>query len=309
MNFENYSIAVLIPCYNEERTVGQVIADFREQLPHARIYVYDNNSTDRTADIARKAGAIVRREAMQGKGNVIRQMFADIEAQVYVMVDGDSTYPASAVHPLIEALVTQHLDMATGARVALQDEAYRANHVWGNKLFNAVVAFLFGRGMRDIFSGYRVFSRRFVKSFPCLSRGFEIETELSVHALGLRLPFTEIPVPYGARPEGSFSKLSTWRDGWRILLTIVRLFKEARPFVMFTGIALALALAASALGWPLIATFLSTGLVPRIPTAIIVIGLLIFALIAFASGIILDGIALFRLESKRLHYLQLDALP
>jgi glycosyltransferase involved in cell wall biosynthesis len=309
MPYENIAVAVLIPCYNEERTIGRVVADFREQLPHARIYVCDNNSTDRTAEIARKAGAIVRCEPMQGKGYALRQLFASVEAQAYVVVDGDATYPAESVHALLEALLSQKLDMAAGARMQQSDAAYRAGHVLGNRLFNRLVRLLFTRGMKDIFTGYRVLSRRFVKSFPALSRGFEIETELAVHALDLGLPFTEIPVPYAARPEGSFSKLNTWGDGLRILATVIRLFKDIRPFALFSSLAALLAVVALLLGYPLWITFLQTHLVPRIPTAIIVVGMLVFSGIFFTSGIILDGIAQLRRENKRLHYLAQDPLP
>jgi glycosyltransferase involved in cell wall biosynthesis len=307
MNLDSYSIAVLIPCHNEERTVSDVITSFRAVLPGAHIYVYDNASTDRTFEVARQAGAIVRREPLKGKGHVIRRMFADIESDMYVMVDGDSTYPASSAPELIEALLEHKLDMVTGARLA-QAGAFRGYHGAGNRIFNTIVASLFGHGMHDIFSGYRVFSRRFVKSFPALSRGFEIETELSVHALELHLPFTEVDVPYGARPQGSVSKLHTWSDGFRILLSVLSLFKEAKPFRMFSAIATVLMLLAMVLGYPLAVTFMQTHLVPRIPTAIIVIGLAISAVLAFVSGIILDAVAQLRRESKRLNYLRLQAL-
>ncbi len=308
MSYDNYSIAVLIPCYNEELTIAEVITSFREQLPHATLYVYDNNSIDRTAEIARKCGAIVRHEPQQGKGHVIRRMFADIDSDIFIMVDGDSTYPAQDVTKMVETLVSRKLDMVTGVRVGDKD-AYRGYHAEGNRLFNKMVAFLFGRGMTDIFSGYRVFSRRFVKSFPALSRGFDIETELSVHALELYLPFAELPVQYKSRPKGSFSKLSTYKDGFKILGRIISLFKEAKPFKLFMLIACLLFLASLVLGYPLVITWLHTGLVPRFPTAFIVVGLLIFSVIAFTSGVILDGIAQLRLENKRLHYLKLAALP
>lgn len=309
MSHEPYSLAVLIPCYNEALTVRDVVTAFREQLPQAKIYVYDNNSTDGTADLARRAGAIVRQESRQGKGYVIRRMFADINADIYVLVDGDSTYPADRVGPLLDRLVTAKLDMVTGAREAQAKEAYRACHDFGNRLFNRIVGWLFGRGMNDIFSGYRVFSRRFVKSFPALSRGFEIETELSVHALELGLPFEEIPVPYHPRPTGSFSKLNTWQDGFRILLTIATLFKETRPLRLFSAFTVGFFLAALILSWPLIITWLETGLVPRIPTAVIVIGLFMAGIISFVTGLILDAVAQARRENKRLCYLRLDALP
>jgi glycosyltransferase involved in cell wall biosynthesis len=309
MSHEPYSLAVLIPCYNEALTVRDVVTAFREQLPQAKIYVYDNNSTDETAELARRAGAIVRQEPKQGKGYVIRRMFADINADIYVLVDGDSTYPADCVNQLVERLVASRLDMVTGAREAQEKEAYRRYHDLGNRLFNHIVGWLFGYGMNDIFSGYRIFSRRFVKSFPALSRGFEIETELSVHALELGLPFEEIPVPYLSRPAGSFSKLNTYKDGFRILLTIAAMFKETRPLRLFSLFAACFFLAALILAWPLVATWLNTGLVPRIPTAVIVIGLFVAGVISFITGLILDAVSQARRENKRLGYLRLDALP
>ena len=304
MSYSDKSIAVLIPCYNESQTIKTVIESFREQIPSAKIYVYDNNSTDGTDTTAKQSGAIVRYVKAQGKGNVCRRMFADIDADIYIMVDGDSTYKATDAGKMITMLVDDELDMVTGVRVATSDNAYRNNHDWGNRLFNKILGKLFGSSMKDIFSGYRVFSHRFVKSFPSLSRGFEIETELCVHALELHLPYNEIEVVYDSRPEGSFSKLSTYKDGFRILRTMIMLFKETKPFKMFSIIAVALVVMALVLGYPLIITWLETGLVPRFPTAFLVVGLLIFAMISFTSGIILDGIAQLRRENKHLHYLK-----
>jgi glycosyltransferase involved in cell wall biosynthesis len=302
-----YSIAVLIPCHNEEKTVAEVVKSFRAALPEAQIYVYDNASTDRTAERALEAGAILGHVPHKGKGHVIRRMFADIESDIYVMVDGDSTYPAERARELTDLLIKDRLDMVVGARVGGAG-AFRGYHGAGNRMFNRLIQMLFGRGLNDVFSGYRVFSRRFVKSFPALSRGFEIETEMSVHGLELSLPMAEVSIPYAMRPEGSQSKLNTYRDGLRILAALILLFKETRPFRLFSLMAAILMAFAVILGYPLIVTFIQTGLVPRIPTAIIVIGLLIFAVVSFASGIILDGIAQLRREHKQLNYLRLAGL-
>lgn len=299
-------IAVLIPCYNEEVTVSKVVNDFRQALGSADIYVYDNNSTDATVEKATQAGAIVRSEATQGKGNVVRRMFADIEADIYVLVDGDDTYPASDAVAMIERLRQQQLDMVIGKRCA-QDGAYRAKHAGGNVMFNQIVQRLFQRGMSDIFSGYRVFSHRFVKSFPAVSRGFEIETELSVHVLETNIPFTEMDVNYSARPEGSQSKLNTYQDGLRILLMIVKLLQQVKPLKFYSAFSVLLMATALILGYPLIAVWLETGLVPRIPTAIIVMGLLVFSLILFNCGLILEGVSGLRKETKRLRYLRFKA--
>jgi glycosyltransferase involved in cell wall biosynthesis len=301
-------IAVLLPCYNEEAAVARTVAGFREALPGAQIYVFDNNSRDRTRDVAAAAGAIVREERMQGKGHVVRRMFADVEADVYVMADGDSTYDASAAPELVRRLVDERLDMVVGARRSEVEEAYRRGHRLGNRLFTGLLAGLFGRSFSDIFSGYRVFSRRFVKSFPALSRGFEIETEISVHALELAMPVAEIVTAYGARPEGSHSKLSTWRDGWRIMRTILHLFRIERPVLFYGGIALFLAALAIALGIPLAITYAETGLVPRFPTAILITGLMIVAALSFAVGLVLNTVVRGRMEVRRLHYLTLPAV-
>jgi glycosyltransferase involved in cell wall biosynthesis len=304
----NLTLAVLLPCYNEEAAVAQTVAAFRAALPEARIYVYDNNSSDRTAEVAAAAGAIVRTERMQGKGNVVRRMFADVEADVYVMADGDATYDASAAPALVARLVDEQLDMVVGARRDAVEEAYRKGHRLGNRLFNGLLSFLFGRSFSDIFSGYRIFSRRFAKSFPALSRGFETETEISVHALELAMPVAEVVTVYGARPEGSHSKLSTYRDGWRILKTILHLVRIERPILFYGGFGLALALLAIGLSIPLVLTWIETGLVPRFPTAILATGLMIVAFMSFMCGLILDTVVRGRREVRRLFYLSFPAV-
>jgi glycosyltransferase involved in cell wall biosynthesis len=301
-------IAVLLPCYNEEAAIGQTVAAFRAALPAATIYVYDNNSRDRTREVAEAAGAIVRDERMQGKGHVVRRMFADIEADVYVMADGDLTYDASAAPGLVRRLVEERLDMVVGARKSEVEEAYRRGHRLGNRLFTGLLAGLFGRSFTDIFSGYRVFSRRFVKSFPALSRGFETETEISVHALELAMPVAEVVTAYGARPEGSVSKLSTYRDGWRIARTILHLFRIERPVLFYGGFAAFLVALGLALAVPLIITYVDTGLVPRQPTAILITGLMIVAALSFSVGLILDTVVRGRREVRRLAYLSFPAV-
>jgi glycosyltransferase involved in cell wall biosynthesis len=300
-------IAVLLPCYNEEAAIAQVVRDFRRALPQARIYVYDNASTDRTGEVAAAAGAAVVREPLRGKGNVVRRMFADVEADIYVLADGDDTYDAAAAPQLIETLCREQLDMVNAARSNASQEAYRRGHRFGNRLFTRLVSGLFGKRFDDILSGYRVFSRRFVKSFPALAKGFEIETELTVHALELRMPVREVMTAYKERPEGSVSKLSTFRDGFRILRTILRLAKEERPLAFFSLGAGLLALASVALAFPLLLTYLETGLVPRLPTAVLTSALMILAFLSLACGLILDSVAHGRREMKRLHYLTLPA--
>jgi len=300
-------IAVLLPCYNEEAAIAATVAGFRASLPDAVIYVYDNNSSDRTVEVAAKAGAIVRTEKMQGKGHVVRRMFADVEADIYVMADGDATYDASAAPALVQKLLDEQLDMVVGARKSEVDEAYRRGHALGNKLFTGLLSSLFGRSFSDIFSGYRVFSRRFAKSFPALSRGFETETEISVHALELVMPVGEVITAYGARPEGSTSKLSTYRDGWRILKTILHLYRIERPVLFYGSFSLFLAALAIVLAVPLAITYIDTGLVPRLPTAILATGLMILAFIAFFTGLILDTVVRGRREMRRLHYLSFPA--
>ncbi|MGK6320045.1 glycosyltransferase family 2 protein [Sphingomonas sp. DT-204] len=296
-------IAVLLPCYNEEAAIAQTIAGFRDALPGVAIYVYDNNSRDRTVEVAKTAGAIVRGERMQGKGNVVRRMFADVDADVYVMADGDATYDPKAAPKMVARLLEDGLDMVVGTRVHEAAEAYRRGHVLGNRLMTGILARLFGRTFTDIFSGYRVFSRRFVKSFPVLSGGFEIETEISVHALELKMPVGEVETPYFARPEGSASKLNTWRDGLRILNTIVTLYRIERPMLFFGLIGGLLALVAVLLSIPLVVTYARTGLVPRFPTAILATGLMILASLSATAGLILDTVVRGRREVRRLAYL------
>jgi glycosyltransferase involved in cell wall biosynthesis len=296
-------IAILLPCYNEEAAIAQTVAGFRAALPDAVVYVYDNNSRDRTVEVARGAGAIVRTERMQGKGHVVRRMFADVDADIYVMADGDATYDAASAPTLIARMLDEQLDMVVGSRVDDDIAAYRRGHRFGNRLMTGILARLFGRSFSDIFSGYRVFSRRFVKSFPLLSAGFEIETEISVHALELRMPVAEIATPYFARPEGSESKLNTYGDGFRILRTIVTLYRIERPLLFFGVLAALLALAAVILSIPLALTYLETGLVPRFPTAILATGLMILASLSFFAGLILDTVVRGRREVRRLAYL------
>jgi glycosyltransferase involved in cell wall biosynthesis len=300
-------IAVLLPCYNEEAAIARTVAEFRAALPSATVYVYDNNSRDRTREVAAEAGAVVRAERMQGKGNVVRRMFADVEADVYVMADGDATYDAAAAPELVRRLVDEQLDMVVGARRSEVEEAYRRGHRLGNRLLTGMLARIFGRTFTDILSGYRVFSRRFVKSFPALARGFETETEITVHALELAMPVAEVVTAYGARPEGSHSKLSTYRDGWRILRTILHLFRIERPVLFYGGFAALLAALAVVLAIPLIITYANTHLVPRFPTAILATGLMIVAVISFAVGLILDTVVRGRREVRRLFYLSFPA--
>jgi glycosyltransferase involved in cell wall biosynthesis len=300
-------IAVLLPCYNEEATIGATVSGFLKALKGATVYVYDNNSRDRTREVAAKAGAMVRGEKQQGKGHVVRRMFADIDADVYVMADGDLTYDPEAAPAMVEILLAEQLDMVVGTRRHEAKEAYRGGHVIGNKLFTGLLAGLFGRSFSDIFSGYRVFSRRFVKSFPVLSSGFEIETEMSVHALELRMPVGEVETIYAARPEGSESKLSTFSDGWRILKTIATLYRVERPVLFYGTIAALFVIAAVLLAVPLVETYLQTGLVPRVPTAILVTGMVIVAVLCFFAGLILDTVTRGRREVRRLYYLSLAA--
>jgi glycosyltransferase involved in cell wall biosynthesis len=301
-------VAVLVPCFNEEAAVATVVADFRKALPAAEIFVYDNNSTDRTVEVARTAGAEVRSERRQGKGHVVRRMFADIDADIYVLVDGDATYDAPSAPRMIEALVNDHLDMVVGFRVDQSVAAYRPGHRTGNWMLTRFLSAVFGQQFRDILSGYRVFSRRFVKSFPVLSDGFEIETELSVHALELALPVTELDTPYYARPEGSVSKLNTWRDGFRILGTILKLYRSEKPLRFFTAIGIILALLSIGLAIPVIVTYLEQGLVPRLPTAVLSMGLMIVAILSISSGLVLDTVTRGRREMKLLAYLSQPAI-
>ncbi|MDN8612382.1 glycosyltransferase family 2 protein [Variovorax ginsengisoli] len=298
-------IAAVIPCFNEALAIAQVVSEFQASLPEAEIHVFDNNSTDDTAAVARAAGARVTHVPLRGKGNVARRMFADVEADVYVMVDGDATYDVGEVRRLIELMVEGNLDMVVGSRVddGADMQTYRRGHRFGNALLTGAVASLFDGRMTDMLSGYRVFSRRYAKSFPALSRGFEIETELTVHALELRMPFAEVPMPYRSRPEGSESKLSTYRDGWRILKTICKLFVSERPLQFFSSAAGLLVLLSLILAEPLVSTYLNTGLVPRQPTAVLVTGMMLMAMLSFVCGVVLHTVTIGRREAKRLCYL------
>jgi glycosyltransferase involved in cell wall biosynthesis len=302
-SLDGQRIAVLVPCYNEGIAVAKVVRDFRAALPEAVVYVYDNNSDDDTSAVAASAGAVVRKETHQGKGNVVRRMFADVDADIYVLVDGDATYDAPSSRAMIARLVEDRLDMVVAKRVDQEQAAYRLGHRAGNRLLTAFVAHVFGRTVSDMLSGYRVFSRRFVKSFPVLSGGFEIETELTVHALELGLPAAELPTPYYARPPGSVSKLSTWGDGIRILRTIVKLYRSERPLPFFSGVGLSLAIVSIGLAIPIVLTYLREGIVPRFPTAILSTGLMLSALLAVACGLILDTVTRARREVKLLAYL------
>ncbi|MCY0876852.1 MAG: glycosyltransferase family 2 protein [Firmicutes bacterium] len=296
-------VAVLIPCYNEEVAIPKVISDFRASLPDAEIYVYDNNSSDRTVEVARAAGVIVRGVSRQGKGNVVRQMFADIEADAYVLVDGDDTYDAFSAPDMVQMLVTDKLDMVVGVRVTDEQEAYRSGHRMGNAMLTGFVTLLFGRSFSDMLSGYRVFSRRYVKSFPAMSEGFDTETEITVHALGLRMPTAEVRTAYRSRPEGSESKLHTYRDGFRILKAILTLFRSERPLSFFSIVAAIFAIIGIVLIIPVLITYLDTGLVPRLPTAILSMGLMVVAFLSFTSGVVLETVTRGRQEIKRLFYL------
>lgn len=297
------AIAVLIPCYNEEVTIGKVVADFRAALPSATIYVYDNNSHDNTIEVAQNAGAVVRKEARQGKGNVVRRMFADIEADVYVLVDGDDTYDAAASAALVNRLIEERLDFINGMRVSSAKDAYRTGHRFGNWLLTGLVRQIFGRQFNDMLSGYKFLSRRFVKSFPAMSIGFETETELAVHALELRMPSTEVATIYKERPPGSVSKLRTYSDGVRIMMLIARLVKDERPMHFFGLAGAVLIVAAFLLSVPLLVTYLETGLVPRVPTAILSVALVIVGVLSIFTGLILDMTTKTRREMKRLIYL------
>lgn len=305
-NFQ--TVAVLVPCYDEAATIERVVRDFSHHLPGCTVYVYDNNSTDGTAEVAAGAGAVTRISRRQGKGQVVRQMFADIQADFYLLVDGDATYDAASGAALVELVRREGLDMAVGARVPTEGhQAYRPGHKLGNRLFTGAVAMLFKPGFTDILSGYRCFSRRFVKSFPAATDGFEIETELTVHALSLKLPCDELPTPYAERPPGSQSKLSTFSDGRRILLAILLLMKEHRPMRFFGGLAVILAVLSLVAGLPVVVEFIQTGLVPRFPTAILAAAVMILAFMMFSAGLVLDSVARMRFEAKRLAYLAVPA--
>ena len=300
-------VAVVIPCYNEAIAIGTVVADFRAALPQAAIHVFDNNSRDGTAAVAAAAGAVVHRVAMQGKGHVVRRMFADVEADAYVMVDGDDTYAAACAPAMLERLFADRLDMVVAVREPVHGEVHRPGHAFGNAMLSGFLSGLFGRSCTDILSGYRAFSRRFAKSFPVLSSGFEIETELTVHALELRLPVAEVATPFKQRPEGSMSKLSTFRDGWRILGTMLRLFSAERPLLFYSVAAVLLASLSVLLAIPLVITYLHTGLVPRFPTAILATGLMLLAALSFLAGLVLDTVTRGRREMRLLAYLAQEA--
>jgi len=303
---EKMKVAILIPCKNEESTISPVITGFQKTLPDAVIYVYDNASTDQTADKAREAGAIVVFEPTPGKGHVVRRMFADVEADVFVLVDGDSTYDPGESVSLIETLLNGNLDMVTGARSPIIEGANRRGHLFGNKIFNRLYRLLFGSEFSDILTGYRVFSRRLVKSFPSVSTGFEIETEIAVHTSQLGLPVLEVPVSYASRPEGSTSKLRTVSDGFRIFRAMLVLLKENRPLLLFGSLSATFLAVSAVLSVPLVATFVDTGLVPRLPTAILIAGLTVLSLLFLALGLILDSVTKGRVELKRLAYLQIS---
>ena len=304
MSFDGLQIAVLVPCFNEAAAIDKVVRDFQAALPTATVYVYDNNSTDETATVATAAGAVVRRELRRGKGNVVRRMFQDIEADIYVMVDGDDTYDAKVAPALVERLVTENLDMVVGARVETHEAAYRAGHRLGNRVLTGLVRWLFDAKIADMLSGYRVFSRRFVKSFPSFSREFEIETELTVHAMQMRMPVADVETNYKERPPGSTSKLRTFRDGWRILMTISNLMRNERPLLFFSLIGLVTFAVAVALGPPVLLEYADTGAVRRFPTAFLCMSLTVISVLCVATGLILDLVAHVRREAKRLVYLQ-----
>ena len=306
MRYRDLTIALVIPCYNEAKAIAQVVRDFKHAMPALAIYVFDNDSNDDTGAIAKQAGAQVVRVPLRGKGNVVRRMFADVEADIYVMVDGDATYEAAAITTLVDKLIDEKLDMVVGCRqtaVETASAAYRQGHQWGNRLLTQSVIQIFGGKFTDMLSGYRVFTRRYAKSFPALSHGFEIETELTVHALELRMPYGEVVTAYGARPEGSESKLSTYKDGWKILKTIGRLYVSERPFSFFGIVASSIAVVAVAISIPVVLEYLRPGVVPRFPTAILSASMMVCALLSFACGLILDNVTRGRHEIKRLSYL------
>src|SRR3954468_3268641 len=300
---DQHRVAVLLPCHNEQAAVAETVSAFRAALPAATIYVYDNNSTDRTIEIAQAAGAVVRTERHQGKGYVVRRMFADVDADIYVLADGDATYDAPSAPAMVARLLEEKLDMVVGARVHREETAYRRGHQTGNRVLTGFVRNIFGQSFSDMLSGYRVFSRRFVKSFPVLSGGFEIETELTIHALELELPVAEVQTPYYPRLAGSASKLNTWRDGLRILLTIFRLYRAERPLRFFATLGAALALVAVGLAIPVLVTYFETGLVPRLPTAVLAMGLMLLAFLSVSAGLVLDTVTRGRREMKLFAYL------
>ena len=306
-NYSDYEIAVLLPCYNEAAAIGQVVKSFSAALPGCKVYVYDNASTDNTSEVALAAGAIVRTESRKGKGNVVKRMFADIDADIYIMADGDQTYDAVAAPRIVDALIINNVDMVVGTRVevAQGSDAYRPGHRFGNELFTRTVGLLFGKQFTDILSGYRAFSRRLVKSFPVLSTGFDIEVELTIHTLELRLPVAEVKTDYFERPEGSVSKLNKYRDGLKILCRVLHMLKETKPLLFFGSIALFLTVLSLVLAAPLALTYIDTGLVPRLPTAVLTTGIMLLACLSFVCGIILAGVCKGRREAKYMHYLSL----
>jgi glycosyltransferase involved in cell wall biosynthesis len=305
----NLKVSVLIPCYNEEKSIARVIGDFRVALPFADIYVYDNNSTDKTSDVARSCGAIVRNEFIQGKGSVVRRMFADIESDIYLIVDGDGTYDARVAPDMINKLITENFDMVAAARISEDAKtAYRWGHVFGNRLLSGIVRVIFGQGFDDILTGYRVFSRRFVKTFPAVSCGFEIETELAIHALSLHLPCAEVFAQYGARDYGSKSKLSTWKDGIKILLMILKLAKSIRPLWVFGVVFFIFFVLSIVLGLPIVSQWMETGLVPRMPTALLSASLMILAFLNLFCGVMLDTVSHQNTEIKKMFYLSFPSL-
>lgn len=299
----NVTVAVLLPSYNEEATIGKVVTDFQHALPNATIYVFDNNSTDETSRIAAAAGAAVRKEQLQGKGHTVRRMFADIEADAFVMVDGDDTYDASAAPYMVELLLRERLDMVVGRRIDSDTAAYRTGHRFGNAVLTGTVSWLFGARFQDMLSGYRVFSRRFVKSFPVFSPGFEIEAEITVHALTLQMPIQEVPTTYRPRPRGSVSKLHTYQDGFRILKMIFDLVRGERPLLFFSLTSFLFAIVSLSLGYPIVMQFLRTGLVPRFPTAILATGVAILSALSLASAFVLDTVTRSRRSAIKLSYL------
>ena len=308
--YRGQRVALIVPCFNEEAAIAKVIADFRSAMPQLSIFVFDNNSTDKTKEVALAAGSNIISVALKGKGNVVRRMFADIDADIYLMVDGDATYDASAAPVLVDKLLDEHLDMVVGCRktdIAEADDAYRRGHQWGNHMLTQSVVRIFGGDFTDMLSGYRAFSRRYAKSFPALSKGFETETELTVHALELRMPFGEVITTYGARPEGSVSKLSTYSDGWRILKTIGRLYISERPFAFFGICAGALAIISLIISMPVFVDYIRDGLVPRLPTAVLSASMMVCALLSLVCGLILDNVTRGRQEMKRLAYLAIPA--
>ena len=306
MPTKDTTIALVVPCYNEAITIGKVIKDFKKIIPNLFVVICDNNSTDQTTQVARKAGAMVLHEPLKGKGSAVRRLFRDVQADIYIMVDGDDTYNPADIPKMISTLQEECLDMVVGLRQATEKSAYPMNHGWGNWIFNWVLRFFFNSKFRDIFSGYRVFSHRFVKSFPAITSGFDIETELCIHTLDLNLPTKEMPTSYQSRPEGSVSKLKTWSDGFLILRRMIFLFKELRPFLFFGIIFILLMSASLLLSTPIIVTYLETGLVPRLPTALLCSSLIVLAFLSVTCGIILESIKHSRREMKRLHYLYLS---